>query len=208
MQAVLGQEVAFDRGRQQMKWLADLEVATKAVERTAEAIGEDIAKREQVEMQRAVQLVLPIIVGEPVPILHVQMDGTGVPVEEKPWAAKARSKGNPPTRGRSNWDACLRKRNGMRKASLSAISVQLPTRLDGKRTLARITEQRKYLTYSATRYVSPNGFRARTLDLRIIQVSSNVKSACGRFATTLPRLSVTVTGTRTRLASSQIVVFA
>ena len=30
-----------------MKLLADLEVTTKAVERTAEAIGEDIAAREQ-----------------------------------------------------------------------------------------------------------------------------------------------------------------
>ncbi len=43
MQAVVGQEAPFDHGRQQMKLLADLEVTTKAVERTAEAIGEDIA---------------------------------------------------------------------------------------------------------------------------------------------------------------------
>jgi len=63
--------------------LADLEVTTKAVERTAEAIGVDIAQGEQQEIQRAVQLHLPIIVGEPVPILYVQMDGTGVPVVKK-----------------------------------------------------------------------------------------------------------------------------
>ena len=43
-----------------MKLLADLEVTTKAVERTAEAIGEDIAAREQQEIQRAVQLDLPM----------------------------------------------------------------------------------------------------------------------------------------------------
>ena len=36
MLATVGQETAFDRGRQQMKLLADLEVTTKAVERTAE----------------------------------------------------------------------------------------------------------------------------------------------------------------------------
>lgn len=83
MQAVVGQEVPFDHGRQQMKLLADLEVTTKAVERTAEAIGEDIAAREQEEIQRAVQLDLPMIVGEPIPILYVQMDGTGVPVVKK-----------------------------------------------------------------------------------------------------------------------------
>ena len=83
MQAVVGQEAPFDHGRQQMKLLADLEVTTKAVERTAEEIGENIAAREKEEIQRAVQLDLPIIVGEPVPILYVQMDGTGVPVVKK-----------------------------------------------------------------------------------------------------------------------------
>jgi hypothetical protein len=76
-------EAPFDHGREQMKLLANLEVTTKAVERTAEAIGEDIAAREQEEIQRAVQLDLPIVVGEPIPILHVQMDGTGVPVVKK-----------------------------------------------------------------------------------------------------------------------------
>lgn len=40
MLAVVGAEVPFDHGRQQMKLLADLEVTTKAVERTAEAIGD------------------------------------------------------------------------------------------------------------------------------------------------------------------------
>jgi hypothetical protein len=83
MQAVVGQEVPFDHGRQQMKLLADLEVTTKAVERTAEAIGENIAAREKEEIQRAVQLDLPIVMGKPVPILYVQMDGTGVPVVKK-----------------------------------------------------------------------------------------------------------------------------
>jgi hypothetical protein len=83
MQAVVGQEAPFDHGRQQMKLLADLEVTTKAVERTAEAIGENIAAREQEEIQRAVQLDLPMVVGEAVPILYVQMDGTGVPVVKK-----------------------------------------------------------------------------------------------------------------------------
>lgn len=83
MQAVVGQEAAFDHGRQQMKLLADLEVTTKAVERTAEGIGEDIAARQQAEIQRAMQLDLPIIVGEPIPVLYAQVDGTGVPVVKK-----------------------------------------------------------------------------------------------------------------------------
>jgi hypothetical protein len=83
MQAVVGQEAPFDHGRKQLKLLADLEITTKAVERTAEAIGGSIATREQVEIQRAVQLDLPIVIGEPIPILYVQMDGTGVPVMKK-----------------------------------------------------------------------------------------------------------------------------
>jgi hypothetical protein len=83
MQAVVGHKAPFDHGRQQMKLLADVEVTTKAVERGAEAIGEHIAAREQEQIQRAVQLDLPMVVGEPIPILYVQMDGTGVPVVKK-----------------------------------------------------------------------------------------------------------------------------
>ena len=83
MQAVVGQNAPFDQGRQQLKLLANLEVTTKAVARTAEAIGENIAAHEQVEIQRAMQLELPIVIGKPVPILYVQMDGTGVPVVKK-----------------------------------------------------------------------------------------------------------------------------
>lgn len=83
MQAVVGQEVAFDHGRQQMKVLAGLEVTAKSVERTAEDIGTDITACEQRQIRKAVQLDLPVIVGEPIPILYVQMDGTGVPVVKK-----------------------------------------------------------------------------------------------------------------------------
>jgi hypothetical protein len=83
MYAWVGQEAPFDHGREQMKVLAGLEVTTKAVERTAEGIGGDIARREQEEIQRAIQLDLPIVIGEPVPILYVQMDGTGVPVVKR-----------------------------------------------------------------------------------------------------------------------------
>jgi hypothetical protein len=69
MQAVVGQEAPFDHGRAQMKLLADLEVTTKSVERTAEAMGADIAQREQAEIQKALQLDLPVIAGEPIPVL-------------------------------------------------------------------------------------------------------------------------------------------
>jgi Uncharacterised protein family (UPF0236) len=83
MQAMVGQEAPFDHGREQMKVLAGLEVTTKSVERTAEAIGADIARREQAEIQKALQLELPVVAGEPIPVLYVQMDGTGVPMVKK-----------------------------------------------------------------------------------------------------------------------------
>jgi hypothetical protein len=83
MQALVGQEAPFDEGREQMKVLAGLEVTAKSVERTAEALGADIAQREREKTQQALQLNLAVMGGEPIPILYVQMDGTGVPVVKK-----------------------------------------------------------------------------------------------------------------------------
>jgi len=77
MQALVGQDAPFDDGREQRKLLAGLEVTTKSVERAAEAMGADIARQEKHKIDRAVQLDLPILVGEPGPILYLQMDGTG-----------------------------------------------------------------------------------------------------------------------------------
>ena len=96
MQAMVGQEAPFDHGRGQMKVLAGLEVTAKSVERTAEAIGADIAAGEQREIRKAIQLDLPVIVGEPIPILYIQMDGTGVPVVKKETEGrKGRNTGQP-----------------------------------------------------------------------------------------------------------------
>jgi hypothetical protein len=83
MEALVGQEVPFDHGREQMSLLAGLEVTAKSVERAAEAIGADIAAVGQREIGKAVQLDLPVIIGKPIPILYVEMDGTGVPVVKK-----------------------------------------------------------------------------------------------------------------------------
>ena len=88
MHALVGQEAPFDRGREQIQILAGLEVTTKSVERTAEVIGADIVQREQRETQKARQLDLPVIAGAPIPILYVEMDGTGVPVVKKETAGR------------------------------------------------------------------------------------------------------------------------
>ena len=95
MQALVGQDAPFDHGRQQIKLLADLEVTTKSVERTAEAIGEDIAAGENQEIQRAKQLDLPIVVGDPVPVVYVQIDATGVPMVKKETVGRQGKDGHP-----------------------------------------------------------------------------------------------------------------
>jgi len=96
MQALVGQEAPFDDGREQMKVLAGLEVTTKSVERTAEAIGVDIAQRQQAEIHKVLQLNLPVVIGQPMRILYVQMDGTGIPVVKKEAAGRpGRIEGQP-----------------------------------------------------------------------------------------------------------------
>jgi hypothetical protein len=83
LDALVRQQEPFERGGDQMKVLAGLDVNAKSVERTAEAMGADIAAGEQREIYKAGQFDLPAVVGQPIPILYVQMNGTGVPVVKK-----------------------------------------------------------------------------------------------------------------------------
>jgi hypothetical protein len=59
------------------------------VERTAEAIGADIEMRQQHELERALQMNLPIPWAPRIPILYVEMEGTGVPVVRKETEGRA-----------------------------------------------------------------------------------------------------------------------
>jgi hypothetical protein len=80
MMAVVGSETSFEHGREELELLAGLKVTTKAVERQAEAIGTDIAQKEQAQSKRAKQLELPEVIGPAVPVLYIEMDGTQVPM--------------------------------------------------------------------------------------------------------------------------------
>ncbi len=80
MMSIVGSENSFEKGRQQLAELAGLEVTAKAVERQSEAIGEDIALREQAHIATAMQLDLPQIRPDTIPYMYVEMDGTGIPV--------------------------------------------------------------------------------------------------------------------------------
>ena len=83
MEAFVGQAVPFKTGSEQLKVLAGITVTAKSVERAAEAIGADIAAREQQEIARAKQLQLPFVVGKKIPFLYIEMDGTGINVVKK-----------------------------------------------------------------------------------------------------------------------------
>lgn len=108
MLALVGQESAFARGQQQMKVLAGLEVTAKEVERTAEAIGEDIGRQEQQQIQRGFQLHLPVVLGEkPIPILYIEMDGTGVPVVKKEAQGRAGKSPDQPAHTREAKLGCV-----------------------------------------------------------------------------------------------------
>ena len=80
MEAVVGSEMPFAPGREPMKLLAGLEVTAKAIERAAEAIGAEIAQRDQQEIDRVKQVVLPMVLKQNIPKLYVLMDGVQVPV--------------------------------------------------------------------------------------------------------------------------------
>ena len=81
MMAVVGSETSFDQGREQLQLLAGLAVTTKAVERQAEALGAEIAAQEQAALQQGLApRHCPQVEGPAIPVLYVEMDGTGVPV--------------------------------------------------------------------------------------------------------------------------------
>lgn len=97
MLAAVGSEASFEQGRQQLELLAGLEVTAKAVERHAEAIGADIARCEQVEIDRAKQLELPEVCVPAAQVLYVEIDATGVPMVPFELAGRAgKSPGEPP----------------------------------------------------------------------------------------------------------------
>jgi hypothetical protein len=97
MMALVGQECSFDAGRQQLEMLAGLEVTTKAIERIAESIGSDIEVRERETHQQAMQSNLPVVVGLPIPVLYIEMDGTGIPVVAAETEGRAgKIEGQPP----------------------------------------------------------------------------------------------------------------
>jgi hypothetical protein len=80
MMALVGSNSSFAQGRELLEALAGMVVTSKAVERQAEAIGGDIAAQERAEQEQALQLELPTVPGPQIPVMYIEMDGTGVPM--------------------------------------------------------------------------------------------------------------------------------
>ena len=89
MMAAVGSESSFEQGRQQLALLAGIELPAKAVERQAEAIGAQIESAAQTHIRRAKQLDLPALRDPAVPLLYIEMDGTGVPTVKAETQARA-----------------------------------------------------------------------------------------------------------------------
>jgi hypothetical protein len=78
LMARVGGKEAFDEGRRDLEELAGIFVTTKAVERIAECVGEEIDAVAQRERKAA--LSGKIVQIRPIPWMYVEMDGTGVPM--------------------------------------------------------------------------------------------------------------------------------
>ncbi len=74
----VGGKDSFDQGRKDVEELAGIMVKTKAVERVSEALGEQVERNSQRERELA--LSGKVVSFQPVPLLYIALDGTGVPV--------------------------------------------------------------------------------------------------------------------------------
>jgi hypothetical protein len=81
LMGLVGGKESFDEGRRDLEELACIKVQTKAVERVAEEIGEQIEAAGQKERDKAVASnIVPI---KSIPKLYVSFDGTGIPVTRR-----------------------------------------------------------------------------------------------------------------------------
>ena len=76
MVGFVGASVSFEEGSELLKELAGIGVSPKAVERSAEALGREIAQDEREATETDAQGELP-------PTLYLGVDGTGIPMRDE-----------------------------------------------------------------------------------------------------------------------------
>jgi hypothetical protein len=90
MTGTVGAMVSFQEGSALLRELAGVPVDAKQVERTAEALGKEIAQDERLHSEPLDSLPLPRT-------LYLGMDGTGIPRGQRnSWAALANNRTDPP----------------------------------------------------------------------------------------------------------------
>lgn len=80
MMALAGSHSSFNLARQEIEALAGLVVTAKAVERAAEAIGTDIAIRQENQMREIMEAKSQAEDGEKIPTMYIEIDATGIPI--------------------------------------------------------------------------------------------------------------------------------
>jgi len=93
------------------KVLAGLKWTTKSVEDGVMPSEPDIAQREQDEIQKALQLELPVVAASRSRPVR-QMDGTGVDVKKETVGRQGRRKASRPILGKSNLECVFTRRGG------------------------------------------------------------------------------------------------
>lgn len=92
-----GARDSFARAKEDLLEYAGIRVDAKDVERVAEAIGADIARREQIRQADAMKGDVPLA-ERPIPVFYVAYDGTGVPVTKRETAGRKGKQGDAKTR--------------------------------------------------------------------------------------------------------------
>jgi hypothetical protein len=92
-----GARDSFARAEEDLLEYAGIRVGTKDVERVAEAIGADIARREQIRRTEVPTDDVPPP-DEPIPVFYVTCDGTGVPVNKRETVGRKGKHGDAKTR--------------------------------------------------------------------------------------------------------------
>jgi hypothetical protein len=80
MMARAGSRQPFKEAKEDLKVYAGIEVSPKDVERVAERIGDHIEIWQEAQRKTLLQAEAPLLVAKNIPVLYIEMDGTGVPM--------------------------------------------------------------------------------------------------------------------------------
>jgi len=143
MVGTVGALVSFEEGHQLMEELAGIEVTAKQVERTAEALGEEIAADEKQDCMPLDQSSLP-------GTLYLGMDGTGIPMRRSELIGRAGKQADGSAKTRevklcTVWSAESRDQDGRAVRDQGSVSysaaIETAATLDVDEKLAEFTQR-------------------------------------------------------------------